>query len=83
MVKYHTLQRSQCATVAQPVEQLTRNEQVVRSNRISSSKYRLPENQFKLILGEFFVYRFHRQNFVQFSQFSNWYFGGTIKVEFY
>lgn len=28
----------QCATVAQPVEQLTRNEQVVRSNRISSSR---------------------------------------------
>ena len=28
----------QCATVAQLVEQLTRNEQVVRSNRISSSK---------------------------------------------
>ena len=28
----------QDATVAQPVEQLTRNEQVVRSNRISSSK---------------------------------------------
>ena len=26
------------ATVDQPVEQLTRNEQVVRSNRISSSK---------------------------------------------
>ena len=26
------------ATVAQSVEQLTRNEQVVRSNRISSSK---------------------------------------------
>ncbi len=29
---------SKNATVAQPVEQLTRNEQVVRSNRISSSK---------------------------------------------
>ena len=33
----------QCATVAQLVEQLTRNEQVVRSNRISSSKN--PTNQ--------------------------------------
>ena len=30
----------ECATVAQQVEQLTRNEQVVRSNRISSSKNR-------------------------------------------
>ncbi len=31
------------ATVAQQVEQLTRNEQVVRSNRISSSKKALEE----------------------------------------
>ena len=46
MVKYHTLQRSQCATVAQPVEQLTRNEQVVRSNRISSSKVKSPKSGF-------------------------------------
>ena len=46
MVEYHTLQRSQCATVAQPVEQLTRNEQVVRSNRISSSKVKSPKSGF-------------------------------------
>ena len=46
MVKYHTLQRLQCATVAQPVEQLTRNEQVVRSNRISSSKVKSPKSGF-------------------------------------
>ena len=37
MINYLALQPMQCATVAQPVEQLTRNEQVVRSNRISSS----------------------------------------------
>jgi hypothetical protein len=46
MVEYHTLQRLQCATVAQPVEQLTRNEQVVRSNRISSSKVKSPKSGF-------------------------------------
>ena len=38
MLKYIMLQNLILATVAQPVEQLTRNEQVVRSNRISSSK---------------------------------------------
>ena len=38
MIEYHMLQHFKHATVAQPVEQLTRNEQVVRSNRISSSK---------------------------------------------
>ena len=36
--KIFELWKKQYATVAQPVEQLTRNEQVVRSNRISSSK---------------------------------------------
>ncbi len=39
------------ATVAQQVEQLTRNEQVVRSNRISSSK----KNPFSFENGFFFV----------------------------
>ena len=32
--------------MAQPVEQLTRNEQVVRSNRISSSKVKSPKSGF-------------------------------------
>ena len=43
MINYLALQPMQCATVAQPVEQLTRNEQVVRSNRISSSTSNSPK----------------------------------------
>ena len=42
-MKYNNSRKSRHATVAQLVEQLTRNEQVVRSNRISSSKN--PTNQ--------------------------------------
>ena len=56
MVKYHTLQRLQCATVAQPVEQLTRNEQVVRSNRISSSKNPTNQRQNLTDLWDFFLF---------------------------
>lgn len=56
MVEYHTLQRSQCATVAQPVEQLTRNEQVVRSNRISSSKVKSPKSGFAPDFSGIFVW---------------------------
>ena len=44
------------ATVAQQVEQLTRNEQVVRSNRISSSKQKAPSRKG----GAFCVYSFTR-----------------------
>ena len=38
MVYFFSTQNLGSATVAQLAEQLTRNEQVVRSNRISSSK---------------------------------------------
>ena len=55
MVKYYTLQWVQCATVAQPVEQLTRNEQVVRSNRISSSKVKSPKSGFAPSFSGIFV----------------------------
>ena len=36
----------QCATVAQLVEQLTRNEQVACSNQVSSSKTKSPKSGF-------------------------------------
>ena len=36
----------QCATVAQLVEQLTRNEQVACSNQVSSSKEKSPKSGF-------------------------------------
>ena len=42
------------ATVAQLVEQLTRNEQVVRSNRISSSK----KDPITKVTGSFFILHF-------------------------
>ena len=44
------------ATVAQLVEQLTRNEQVVRSNRISSSKVKSPKSGFAPDFSGIFVW---------------------------
>ena len=41
--------------MAQPVEQLTRNEQVVRSNRISSSKVKSPKSGFAPSFSGIFV----------------------------
>ena len=42
--------------MAQPVEQLTRNEQVVRSNRISSSKVKSPKSGFVPSFSGIFVW---------------------------
>ena len=42
---------SEYATVAQQVEQLTRNEQVARSNRVSSSKQKADPDGVGLLLG--------------------------------
>ena len=42
--------------MAQPVEQLTRNEQVVRSNRISSSKVKSPKSGFTPSFSGIFVW---------------------------
>ena len=42
--------------MGQPVEQLTRNEQVVRSNRISSSKEKSPKSGFTPDFSGIFVW---------------------------
>jgi hypothetical protein len=56
--RIHHVAEHWSATVAQPVEQLTRNEQVVRSNRISSSKkpYELSLD-FAKFVGLFLAYK--------------------------
>ena len=51
----------QCATVAQLVEQLTRNEQVACSNQVSSSKGEPPESWLaKPVFGGFLLYKIRR-----------------------
>ena len=54
------------ATVAQLVEQLTRNEQVVRSNRISSSIYKAPSNALYSVFGGAFGFIQEKAYFLNF-----------------
>ena len=50
----------QCATVAQLVEQLTRNEQVACSNQVSSSNMKDPEKWLAAWLFRVFLHRFYK-----------------------
>ena len=50
----------QCATVAQLVEQLTRNEQVACSNQVSSSNMKDPEKWLVAKLFRVFLHRFYK-----------------------
>ena len=50
----------QCATVAQLVEQLTRNEQVACSNQVSSSNVKDPEKWLVAQLFRVFLHRFYK-----------------------
>ena len=50
----------QCATVAQLVEQLTRNEQVACSNQVSSSNMKDPEKWLVAWLFRVFLHRFYK-----------------------
>ena len=50
----------QCATVAQLVEQLTRNEQVACSNQVSSSNMKDPEKRLAAWLFRVFLHRFYK-----------------------
>ena len=50
----------QCATVAQLVEQLTRNEQVACSNQVSSSNVKDPEKWLAAWLFRVFLHRFYK-----------------------